>query len=159
MRFDSNMLQWFVCALWPDNKLNQWLLHFCPVWFCWHITNIHKTWCTDKPVDFNASPWKEDIHVIAGALKLYFRELPEPLVTFNGYDGFMEAMSKSSSQFMSKASVRPLAWLDFWLSLNIHFNLGHNFIDYYIVGLFNFLLELIFHLCFYSYVYCVNLIF
>ena len=49
---------------------------------------------TEKKVDFNSSPWKEDIHVIAGALKLYFRELPEPLLTFDGYDKYIMAMSK-----------------------------------------------------------------
>ncbi|XP_022099868.1 rho GTPase-activating protein 12-like isoform X2 [Acanthaster planci] len=57
----------------------------------------------EKPVDFSASPWKEDIHVIAGALKLYFRELPEPLVTFDGYDGFMEAMRKPDRKSKLKA--------------------------------------------------------
>ncbi|XP_033639665.1 rho GTPase-activating protein 15-like isoform X2 [Asterias rubens] len=46
----------------------------------------------EKKVDFNSSPWKEDIHVIAGALKLYFRELPEPLLTFDGYDKYIMAM-------------------------------------------------------------------
>ena len=32
-----------------------------------------------------------DIHCIAGALKLYLRELPEPLMTFDLYDDWMKA--------------------------------------------------------------------
>jgi hypothetical protein len=37
--------------------------------------------------------WKEglDIHNIASLLKLYFRELPEPLLTFDLYDAFIAA--------------------------------------------------------------------
>lgn len=30
-----------------------------------------------------------DVHCIAGALKLYIRELPEPLMTFDLYDEWM----------------------------------------------------------------------
>ena len=35
-----------------------------------------------------------DIHCIAGALKLYLRELPEPLMTFDLYDDWMEAATR-----------------------------------------------------------------
>ncbi|XP_038076068.1 rho GTPase-activating protein 15-like isoform X2 [Patiria miniata] len=65
----------------------------------------------EKPVDFNSSPWKEDIHVIAGALKLYFRELPEPLVTFDGYGGFMEAMRKPDRKSRLRAFQDVLSTL------------------------------------------------
>jgi len=39
------------------------------------------------------SQW-EDIHVITGALKMFFRELPEPLFPFRFFDLFVEATSK-----------------------------------------------------------------
>ncbi|XP_072179233.1 uncharacterized protein [Diadema setosum] len=48
----------------------------------------------EKPVDLETSPWKEDIHVITGALKLYFRELPEPLFTFATFDRFIASITK-----------------------------------------------------------------
>ncbi|XP_030846201.1 rho GTPase-activating protein 27 isoform X4 [Strongylocentrotus purpuratus] len=48
----------------------------------------------EKPIDLESSPWKEDIHVIAGALKLYFRELPEPLFTFNTFDKFIASINQ-----------------------------------------------------------------
>jgi len=34
----------------------------------------------------------EDIHNVAGLLKLFFRELPEPLLTFELYESFIAAM-------------------------------------------------------------------
>lgn len=36
----------------------------------------------------------EDPHAIAGALKLYFRELPIPLIPFDNYDLVLIAASK-----------------------------------------------------------------
>lgn len=39
------------------------------------------------------SQW-EDIHVVTGALKMFFRELPEPLFPFSFFERFVEAISK-----------------------------------------------------------------
>lgn len=36
----------------------------------------------------------EDIHVITGVLKLYFRSLPIPLITFDSYPTFVSAISQ-----------------------------------------------------------------
>ncbi|NXF56408.1 RHG15 protein, partial [Oceanites oceanicus] len=36
------------------------------------------------------------VHVVTGALKLFFRELPEPLVPYGLFDPFIEAISKCS---------------------------------------------------------------
>ncbi|KAM4687708.1 rho GTPase-activating protein 12 isoform 8-T8 [Discoglossus pictus] len=47
----------------------------------------------DEKLDLNDSKW-EDIHVITGALKMFFRELPEPLFTFNYFADFVEAIKK-----------------------------------------------------------------
>jgi breakpoint cluster region protein len=33
-----------------------------------------------------------DIHVVAGVLKLYFRELPEPLFTEESYTKFVDSL-------------------------------------------------------------------
>lgn len=39
------------------------------------------------------SQW-EDIHVVTGALKMFFRELPEPLFPYGFFERFVEAISK-----------------------------------------------------------------
>lgn len=44
----------------------------------------------------DASDW-EDIHVITGALKLFFRELPEPLVPFGFFTDIVETVSELPS--------------------------------------------------------------
>lgn len=38
----------------------------------------------------------DDVHVITGVLKMYFRVLPVPLITFDTYPLFMSAISKLS---------------------------------------------------------------
>ena len=49
--------------------------------------------CTDLPVDFGDQEW-EDINIISGALKLFLRELPDPLIPFSLYNKFIEAGSE-----------------------------------------------------------------
>ncbi|NXN48867.1 RHG27 protein, partial [Rynchops niger] len=46
----------------------------------------------DEHLDLDDGRW-EDIHVVTGALKLFFRELPEPLVPFGHFDKFIAAIS------------------------------------------------------------------
>ena len=46
----------------------------------------------DIPTDFSA-PEYSDINSITGALKLYFRELPNPLIPFEFFADFMIAIS------------------------------------------------------------------
>ncbi|NXL07869.1 RHG27 protein, partial [Mesembrinibis cayennensis] len=46
----------------------------------------------DEHLDLDDGRW-EDIHVVTGALKLFFRELPEPLVPFSHFDKFIAAIS------------------------------------------------------------------
>ena len=36
----------------------------------------------------------EDVHALTGSLKLYFRELPEPLIPYDFFSGFVEAISE-----------------------------------------------------------------
>lgn len=47
---------------------------------------------TDDKYDLYDPQW--DIHVLTGALKLFFRELKEPVFPFIMYDRFSEAISK-----------------------------------------------------------------
>ena len=48
-----------------------------------------------------------DIHVISGLLKLYFRSLPIPLITFETYGTFISASSKYHHP-MYKVSIHSL---------------------------------------------------
>ncbi|XP_068023284.1 rho GTPase-activating protein 27 isoform X2 [Melanerpes formicivorus] len=45
----------------------------------------------DEQLDLDDGRW-EDIHVVTGALKLFFRELPEPLVPFSHFESFIAAI-------------------------------------------------------------------
>lgn len=59
-----------------------------------------KTSCSISPrvfpeekLNLDDSQW-EDIHVVTGALKMFFRELPEPLFPYSFFERFVEAISK-----------------------------------------------------------------
>uniref|UniRef100_A0A8P4G1P0 Rho GTPase-activating protein 15 n=1 Tax=Dicentrarchus labrax TaxID=13489 RepID=A0A8P4G1P0_DICLA len=45
----------------------------------------------EEDLDLDHSQW-EDIHVVTGALKMFFRELPEPLFPFRFFQPFVEAI-------------------------------------------------------------------
>jgi hypothetical protein len=47
----------------------------------------------DEKVELDDIKW-EDIHVTTGALKMFFRELPEPLFTYGSFNDFVDAISK-----------------------------------------------------------------
>ncbi|XP_025064273.1 rho GTPase-activating protein 12 isoform X3 [Alligator sinensis] len=51
----------------------------------------------DEKLHLNDSKW-EDIHVITGALKMFFRELPEPLFTYNHFNDFVNAIKQEPRQ-------------------------------------------------------------
>ncbi|KAG9491573.1 hypothetical protein GDO78_000211 [Eleutherodactylus coqui] len=48
----------------------------------------------EEKLDLNSPDW-EDIHVITGALKMFFRELPEPVIPFCLFDEFIAAVQIS----------------------------------------------------------------
>lgn len=50
--------------------------------------------CPDEKVNLVEGKW-EDVHVTTGALKMFFRELPEPLFTFKFFHDFINAISTS----------------------------------------------------------------
>ncbi|XP_072311914.1 rho GTPase-activating protein 27 [Eucyclogobius newberryi] len=47
-----------------------------------------------EELDLEDGQW-EDVHVITGALKLFFRELPEPLFPFSHFNKFIEAIRQA----------------------------------------------------------------
>ncbi|XP_054479041.1 rho GTPase-activating protein 12b isoform X4 [Anoplopoma fimbria] len=60
----------------------------------------------EKDLDLNDSKW-EDIHVTTGALKMFFRELPEPLFTYGSFEDFVEAI-KCSDYHQRLNSIKDL---------------------------------------------------
>ncbi|XP_068200042.1 rho GTPase-activating protein 12b isoform X2 [Antennarius striatus] len=58
----------------------------------------------DEKVDLDDSKW-EDIHVTTGALKMFFRELPEPLFTYGSFSDFVNAI-KNSDYKQRVSSIR-----------------------------------------------------
>lgn len=54
----------------------------------------------EEDLDLEQSQW-DDIHVITGALKLFFRELPEPLFPFSSFQPFVEAISELKTSQIS----------------------------------------------------------
>ena len=55
-------------------------------------------------VDVMSDEWSGDINVVASVLKLWFRELPEPLLTHALYQGFIDA----AREYVRMQRARPL---------------------------------------------------
>ncbi|XP_070708786.1 rho GTPase-activating protein 12b [Pempheris klunzingeri] len=60
----------------------------------------------DENVELDDSKW-EDIHVTTGALKMFFRELPEPLFTYRSFNDFVNAI-KCSDYMQRVESIKDL---------------------------------------------------
>ncbi|XP_068184530.1 rho GTPase-activating protein 15 [Antennarius striatus] len=56
----------------------------------------------EEDLDLDHKQW-EDIHVVTGALKLFFRELPEPLFPFTFFSAFVEAIKIRDSKHKVEA--------------------------------------------------------
>ncbi|KAM4558616.1 rho GTPase-activating protein 15 [Odontesthes bonariensis] len=56
----------------------------------------------EEDLDLDHSQW-EDIHVVTGALKMFFRELPEPLFPFNFFQSFVDAVKIKDSKEKTQA--------------------------------------------------------
>ncbi|KAM6225768.1 rho GTPase-activating protein 9 isoform 2-T2 [Porphyrio hochstetteri] len=53
--------------------------------------------CQEERISLADPEWS-DVHVVTGALKLFFRELPEPLVPYRLFDPFIEAIKLPDPQ-------------------------------------------------------------
>jgi hypothetical protein len=56
-----------------------------------------------EAVDLDAPEWSGDIHIVTSVLKMWLRDLPDPLLTYNLHQGFIEA---SSSLLLYPTSFR-----------------------------------------------------
>lgn len=69
---------------------------FCSELHIRHRLSVFIQSTDGEKADISASAYA-DINIIAGALKLYLRDLPIPVITFDLYSKFIQAASKSSS--------------------------------------------------------------
>lgn len=69
---------------------------------CLHVVVIPLSPADHKDVSVMMS--EMDVNAIAGTLKLYFRELPEPLFTDELYPNFAGGISKSTQFIISQAN-------------------------------------------------------
>lgn len=69
-------------------------LPFSFVWIFLHPSNGFSILQTDlDSVDFDLPEWSEDINNVTSVLKMWFRELPDPLLTNSLHQGFVDAAS------------------------------------------------------------------
>eukprot|EP00062_Callorhinchus_milii_P022957 gi/632981294/ref/XP_007907512.1/ PREDICTED: rho GTPase-activating protein 9 isoform X2 [Callorhinchus milii] len=62
----------------------------------------------EEKLNMDDAQW-EDVHVITGALKMFFRELPEPLVPYNSFEHFVSAI-KIADAAEKVESIKQLVW-------------------------------------------------
>lgn len=87
-------------GLWQRLVCKKYSYSHSPLWLTFisfMVCLIYQLICpTDgEKADISSNAY-EDINIITGALKLYFRELPIPLITYDAYPRFIEAASRSS---------------------------------------------------------------
>ena len=70
------------------------VVFYAPVCMCTKVFLPHPHPYSEESVDLSAPQW-EDINVITGALKLFFRELPDPVIPSSLYQKFIDAASES----------------------------------------------------------------
>lgn len=57
-------------------------------------------------MDLDAEEWASDINNVASVVKLWLRELPDPLFTYNLHQGFIEAASESTFLTYDRVSLK-----------------------------------------------------
>ncbi|KAG5676050.1 hypothetical protein PVAND_005904 [Polypedilum vanderplanki] len=61
-----------------------------------NIQKLRRDFDEERIPDFTQPDIKQDIHAVTSLLKMYFRELPNPLCTYQLYDNFVEAIQARS---------------------------------------------------------------
>eukprot|EP00105_Crassostrea_gigas_P023420 XP_011443253.1 PREDICTED: rho GTPase-activating protein 15 isoform X9 [Crassostrea gigas] len=102
-----------------------------------NLAQIQKLRCQvdqDAELNLNSETHKDhynledecwDVHVLSGSLKLFFRELKEPLFTFNLFDRFIPALSKEKNSDRLKAARELIKTLPNYNYETLKFLLAH----------------------------------
>jgi hypothetical protein len=59
----------------------------------YHACSEREYFADLEAVDLDAPEWSGDIHIVTSVLKMWLRDLPDPLLTYNLHQGFIEASS------------------------------------------------------------------
>ncbi|KAG8535109.1 hypothetical protein GDO81_029409 [Engystomops pustulosus] len=57
-----------------------------------NVQKLRQEFDIEKPPDLNKSTYLQDVHCVSSLCKAYFRELPNPLLTYQLYDKFAVCM-------------------------------------------------------------------
>lgn len=97
-----------------------------------NLAQIQKLRCQVDQDHYNLEDECWDVHVLSGSLKLFFRELKEPLFTFNLFDRFIPALSKEKNSDRLKAARELIKTLPNYNYETLKFLLAHlcKVIDY-----------------------------
>ncbi|KAM9294614.1 rho GTPase-activating protein 30 [Gastrophryne carolinensis] len=58
-----------------------------------NVQKLRQEFDIERPPDLNKSTYLQDVHCVSSLCKAYFRELPNPLLTYQLYDKFAEAVA------------------------------------------------------------------
>ncbi|XP_056408450.1 rho GTPase-activating protein 30 [Hyla sarda] len=58
-----------------------------------NVQKLRQEFDIDRPPDLNKSTYLQDVHCVSSLCKAYFRELPNPLLTYQLYDKFADAVA------------------------------------------------------------------
>ncbi|KAM8715062.1 hypothetical protein ACLKA7_002158 [Drosophila subpalustris] len=78
-----------------------------------NIQRLRRAFDEERVPDLGNPEMKQDIHAVSSLLKMYFRELPNPLCTYQLYDNFVEAIQIKADETderlrLMKETVRKL---------------------------------------------------
>ncbi len=96
--------------------------------FTYIQTYIHAYMHTGQSISLDG---ETEVHALASLLKLYLRELPEPLLTYHLFDDFINATTGRPSALCSFAVSLAISLPD-WRSLLKHHALIHEFMNSFI---------------------------
>lgn len=63
-----------------------------------NIQRLRRSFDEERVPDLGNPEMKKDIHAVSSLLKMYFRELPNPLCTYQLYDNFVEAIQVKADE-------------------------------------------------------------
>ncbi|KAH8352424.1 hypothetical protein KR084_004066 [Drosophila pseudotakahashii] len=63
-----------------------------------NIQRLRRAFDEERVPDLGNPEMKQDIHAVSSLLKMYFRELPNPLCTYQLYDNFVEAIQVKADE-------------------------------------------------------------
>ena len=72
--------------------------------FVGNMDRLRSCFDENKTPDADDPALEQDVHCVASLLKLYFRELPEPLLTYDLYDHFIKALQPNFPHEVTLAS-------------------------------------------------------